>query len=384
MALGVAASISSCRNDITDPVLSGEELQLTLLPSVERMNEEAIRTRAAGNSFFENGDEITVKITTSRTGALESKHSYTYGDGTFTGGFYFSPDNTYISELEALWPAEGSEGRSKIIIDQRKYEDYKQADRLKATANTTNIMPTAEPVPLVFTHEHSSLTFRLAGQNANGLIIKTLLLELKADLDGEGEKGVGFWAYCDTLGDLNAKMILPAGVHFGPEPVGTEGRMMIGLVTVGEADNADKDYRGVIYIPNSTNIDLEANHDYLVTLTPEGYDLFATISISGFSQSEGRVALPFQLPVLNEETGKYEISTVAQLITISWLLEGDLNGESQEEWNNREFDIINTIVVSDKVKAEGYLKDGVLYGNKDKFTGTVNVTYSNGTEVFAK
>jgi hypothetical protein len=100
----------------------------------------------------------------------------------------------------------------------------------------------------------------------------------------------------------------------------------------------------------------------LVTLTPEGYDLMATISIAGFPQPDGdHVGVPFQLPVLNEETERYEISTIAQLVTVSWLLTGDLNGELQSDWSTRTFDIVNDIEVSDRIKAEGDRYLNVFY-----------------------
>lgn len=395
LALGIATTFGSCRNDIADPVPI-DEVQLTLLPSVEKMDEAEIRTRASEASFFQNGDIITVTVTTSRSGNPASNHAYSYNSGMFTGNFYFRPDMTYITQLVAVWPALGSRARVETITDQRRYVDYRQANWMKAEDTSKNIMPIAAPVPLLFTHEQSRVTYRLAGQNANGLIIKELLLELTADLDGSGEKkGHGFWAYCgdrtedpEEIGEgaLNVRMILPAGVNLGPYTGDSNGRTRIGLVTVGAAGRTDLDYRALIYFPNSTNIKLEPNTDYLVTLTPEGYDLYATISVGGFSQSEGHVAIPFQLPVLNSATNRYDISTVAQLVTISWLLDRDVNGELKSEWLVREFDIPNSIVVSAKVQAEGerYLKASVLKNNKTKFTKTNNAVYSDNTPVFGE
>lgn len=385
LLIAILLLAGSCKNDITDPLLSGDEIQLELLPSIAEMNEVTIKTRISGNRFFDVGDKITVNITTSREGATSESYTYTYGgDATFTGGFNFPPDNTYIKELVALWPEEGSEARKKVITDQRKYEDYKQANRLKAMASTQNIMPTAAPVPLLFEHEQSRMVFRMAGQNANGLIIKELLLELQADIDeNETNKKSGFWAYCEEEGVLNARLILPSGSQFG-EDSDSDGLMMIGLATVGRAGTNDFDYRGVIYIPRSTDIELEPNHDYLVTLTPEGFDLFATITIDGFPQSEGHVAIPYQLPVDTDGDGIYEISTVAQLVTISWLLAGDLNGELQTDWLAREFDIVSPIVVSAKIQAEKdkYLKASVLEARKGLFSNTNKVTYADETYVF--
>lgn len=388
LALGVVVSFSACRDNVAEPIELAEGQQLSFLPSIKDMNEESIRTRATENSFFADDDKISVKITTSRE-TDEKTYSYTYKGGAFTGDFKFSSDNTYISKLVALWPAENSEGRSKIITDQREYENYKQANRLKATGSTDNIMPTAAPVPLIFEHEQSRITFRLAGQNANGLIIKSLLLELEnVDLGDETKQKAGFWAYCEEAGTLNAKIILPAGVQFGPKGE-NDGRLKIGLITVGAEGTKDKDYRGIMYIPNRIGIELKANHDYLVTLTPEGYDLMATIAISGFPQPDGdHLGIPFQLPVENTEAGRYDISTVAQLVTISWLLDGDLNDEKKSDWNSetRTFDIVRPIVLSDKIRAEKdrYLKASVLQNNKEKFSNRGNVTYSDGTPVFGE
>lgn len=389
MTLGILLVISSCSNDAADPVLSGDEVQLKFVPSIKEMNEVTIKTRIAGNQFFKEGDQITVNIRTSKDGESDSTpYTYTYNNGTFTGNFIFAPDNTYIEELQAIWPLEGSDARQKVITDQRKYEDYKQASRMKAVGSTLNVLPTADPVPLMFEHEQSRMVFRMAGQNANGLIIKELLLELEAVLEEGGEKEkAGFWAYREEEGALNAKLILPSGSHFGPETTSDDGLMMIGLATVGKEGNSDSDYRGVMYIPRSTNITLEPNHDYLVTLTPEGFDLFATITIDGFPQSEGHVAIPYQLPVDTDGDGIYEISTVAQLVTVSWLLSNEElspHWDTTTDWKSSQFDIVSPIVVSAKIKEEEnrYLKADILIANAGKFTNTNNATYADGSYVF--
>jgi len=94
--------------------------------------------------------------------------------------------------------------------------------------------------------------------------------------------------------------------------------------------------------------------------------------------------VPFQLPVLNEERERYEISTIAQLVTVSWLLTGDLNGELQSDWSTRTFDIVNDIEVSDRIKAEGdrYLNISTLNNYKNQFSNADKVTYSDRTNVF--
>lgn len=388
LIFGGVVSLGSCQNDVNDPLPVGEGQQLTLLPSVADRNK--VEVRAAGNiPFFENGNDITVQVKTSRTGSDFVSYPYTYNNGTFAEkaqgqGFFFPADQTFISELKAFWPS--FENRGAVITDQRDLDQFKLANRLTAHVTEANIMPTADPVPLVFQHEQSKITFRLAGQNASGLIIKSLLFELEnVDLDdGQGERQVGFWAYCEGTGTLNAEVIVPAGVVFGPG-INDGKRMEIGLVKVGAEGTTDNDYEGIMYIPNSTHIKLQKNHDYLVTLTPEGYDLMATISIAGFPQPDGdHVGVPFQLPVLNEETERYEISTIAQLVTVSWLLTGDLNGELQSDWSTRTFDIVNDIEVSDRIKAEGdrYLNISTLNNYKNQFSNADKVTYSDGTNVF--
>lgn len=375
--------LPACQSDdIAPSPQNSADRKLTFSPSVEGMTVTPL-SRAPGSVFFVDGDAITVEIKTSRD-ATVVPYVYTYGGGKFTGDFVFQTDNSYIVDLEAWWPTKDSPARDSIITDQRLYENYMQANRLKAVAHSANIMPTAEPVPLVFSQEHSRVTFRLAGQNANGLIIKSLVLELHADIDEDGTKeDKGFWAYCTDGGEINAMLVVPAGVHLGPEPpVAGNGRIPIGLVTVGSKGSSEHDYRGIIYIPSSTDITLEPNHDYLITLTPEGYDMFGAVSIARFPQGEGKVAIPFQLPELNSVTGLYEISTVAQLITVSWLLDADFNGQLQADWIIRDFDIVNDITVSARVKQEGYLKESILKNYQGRFSNTDRASYFDGSLIF--
>lgn len=389
LIIGGALSLGSCSNDASDPIPVAEGQPLIIFPSVAGMEE--VKVRSTNIPFFENGNDITVNIKTNRAGSVSTPYTYTYNNGTFAEkesekGFYFTADQTFISELEAYWPS--YENRGAVITDQRDLEQFKLANRLTAHVEEANIMPTAEPVPLVFEHEQSKITFRLAGQNANGLIIKSLLFELKDVVLEEGgqPQSVGFWAYCEGTGTLNAEVIVPAGVQFGPN-IDDGGRMKIGLVMVGAEGSSTSNYEGVMYVPNSTDIVLKKNHDYLVTLTPEGYDLNAVITVVSFPQPDGdHVGVPFQLPVLNATTGHYDITTIAQLVTVSWLLAGDLNGELQSVWSERTFDIVNAIEVSDKIKAEGdrYLNVSQLINNKEKFSNTNNVTYADGTKVFGE
>jgi hypothetical protein len=337
--LGLTSSFIGCQSE-NDSNIDGTEHILSLSPTVQDMAEQAL-TRGL-NSFFYDGDQIDVNITTSRSATIQS-FTYTYGAATniFSGDFRFNLDNTSISKLEALWPSKDVRDEG-LITDQRELKDYQKADRLKAEASTINIMPTAEPIPLAFKHEQSRLTFRLAGQNANGLVIKDLILELTYNSDK-----LAFWAYCKA--DGTAELILPENVQIG-SPLADGGRMMVGLVTVAGA-TANSTYRGAIYIPNSTNIQTVASTDYLVTLTPEGYNLTASITIRGFSQDEGHVGIPIQMPKYNSATGKYEITSTLQLVTLSLLLKGGyIKDQDASVWRSYQYSLDSAVTMTDNGK----------------------------------
>lgn len=271
------------------------DVALSLHPSVTNMGKQENITRAATNDFFQTGDKISVDVTTNRAGATPSTYLYSLGaDGIFTGDFRFNLDNTYIQTLKARWPDDEVRGEG-VVLDQRKLEDYQKADRLIALSENVNIMPTAESVPLIFKHEQSRFSFRMAGQNANGLNILSVILELQYDDpdDGKTENISGaFWAYCDNT--EMAKLILVPGIQIksgsntGDFQI-VNDRYMIGMAEVG---NATTKYTGGIWLKKDVNVTLAANTDYLVTLTPEGYDLIATIEIHGFGQDEGFIGVP--------------------------------------------------------------------------------------------
>lgn len=276
---------------------SGEETILSLSPSVQEMDKQENMTRAtATNNFFKEGDKISVQVTTNRTGATSSTSDYTLNsDNIFTGGFRFSLDNTYITDLTARWPTD-EKREEGIILDQRDLKDHQKADYLIADAKTVNIMPTGEPVPLTFMHEQSRFTFRMAGQNANGLNILSVILELQYDDDSSSASpniSGAFWAYCDNT--EMARLILLPGIEIkgtsnsDPGFQIVNGRYMIGMAEVG---NTTTKYTGGIWLKEAVNVTLEPNTDYLVTLTPEGYDLIADIHIGGFGQDEGFIGVP--------------------------------------------------------------------------------------------
>lgn len=312
--------LAACQNN-NDTQVTDNEVLLSFVPTVEDMGTKVITRTSGDDDFFADNDKITVTVNDNRGGTSDD-YIFNRNSGIFTGNVRFKLDNTYFPEIKALWPTE-TERSKGIITDQRKPEDFKKADRLKAQASTDNIMPTAASIPLRFTHEQSKITFRLAGQNANGLDIKELILELQADLNYNGTGtpnpvATAFWAYCESA-DGNAELILPPGIILQPK-VASEP-YNIGLVTIKSTNPNINDYRGSIYLDSSTNLTLEANKDYVVTLTPSGANWYAVISISEFGQNEGYVGIPVQLPEL-VSTGNYNINTVTQLITVSYLLQG--------------------------------------------------------------
>lgn len=271
------------------------EMELSFAPDVQRVsNRENVTRTTTGDGFFNPNDQITVSITTSR-GTKETKLYTLNNSGIFTGDFHFNLDNTYITNLEAKWPSDQERNRG-IKLDQREWDDYQKADRL-ITPKTTNIMPTAEPVPLKFEHEQCRFSFRMAGQNANGLKIQSIVLELQYDDnpdDGITKNTAGaFWAYCNNT--ETASLVLVPGIEIKGDTEDNGGfpivgdRYMIGMAEVGDENSK---YTGGIWLKKNIDITLQRNTDYLITLTPEGYDLMATIEIHGFGQDEGFIGLP--------------------------------------------------------------------------------------------
>ncbi|MCD8073009.1 MAG: fimbrillin family protein, partial [Alistipes sp.] len=101
-------------------------------------------SRAGADDFFQSGYMIDVTLTTNYNSTAQNfEYEYQSG-GIFRGSpaFYFSLDDSYITDLVAIWPSEEirSEG---LITDQRELENFRKADWLTAEASSQNIMPTA-------------------------------------------------------------------------------------------------------------------------------------------------------------------------------------------------------------------------------------------------
>lgn len=83
--LGLTFSFIGCQSEDNSNI-DGKEHILSLSPTVQDMAEQAL-TRVL-NSFFYDGDQIDVNVTTSRSATIQS-FSYTYGAAT---NIYFSGD----------------------------------------------------------------------------------------------------------------------------------------------------------------------------------------------------------------------------------------------------------------------------------------------------
>lgn len=244
-------------------------------------------------------------------------HLYIYGtDGIFTGNppYEFNLDDTYISTLSAVWPADAPP-TGAFEPDQRDEEAYRRADWLVASASASGIMATNIPVPLQFRHNNCLLEFELAGQNVDGLEITELLIELEID-------GVptACWAYCGNENG-RASLLLKDGTMLSSKP----GEL------IGTIPGADGD-RYTIILP-VMDIPLEAGKRYLVTLTPQGYDMDIFVFIGTFESASGEretgIAVPFHLPDQGEE-GDYIIRTPIQLVTASYVVRHYTDGRTPD------------------------------------------------------
>lgn len=332
VAASFALLLAACGQDETLP--AGNKGELRLAPAVENMTQVSVRS--AGNAFFKEGDEIGITVKSSTDTGTGKAFTYTYKNSVFAGnpGYFFSLDDSYITELTASWPKDGAE--SEIETDQRTLENYRKADKMTATTTLEGIMPTDAPVPLTFKHNNCRLVFELAGQNANGLKIESLILELQYN-----GKPAAFWAYCGEGGanwDGNAALILDPAIS-----IDSEEQYMIGRITVA----GSKEYTGTIFFP-ATDVKLQAGYSYLVTLTPRGDNLIASIHFGGWGQDEEGIGVPFQLPAkVASNPDLYVISNAAQLVTLSYLIRNypspDGTNANGTDWTKQNYTITNEI-----------------------------------------
>lgn len=342
---------ASCSDNKDEVIPKGGSGEMTFEPFVTA---EGYGTRGYANDFFEIGHYIDVKILSSMPGAVEETYNYVYqSSGIFTGdpGYRFPLNDTYIQTLTATWPVEAVRNEG-TIVDQREYENFRQADWLVATATAGGIMPTDAPVPLFFQRQNTMLEFELVGQNVAGVDIKWLLIEL--EIDGEP---TACWAYCGK-DDGHAYLILPAGTRI----IAPEG-YLVGRVAV------DENNPYTIIMPE-TDLTLEEGKRYLVTLTPRGYDMAMYVSIGGWIQGDESIGIPFAPPVPMPD-GEFTILEPQQLITMSYLIR-HYDNPASFSWKTSIYNIDPGFVLTDE-----YAQQYVPIPTAD-FSGEIRV---NGTAV---
>lgn len=288
--------------------------ELTFSPYIEDLLDVA--TKGEGNIFFVPGDTLRVTVESSQGGSDLPPIYYIYGeDGIFRGdpAYYFPLDDSYLLTLEAEWPVNVSE-TSGFIPDQRLEENHRRADWLVATASTSGVMATDVPVPLHFHHNNCLLEFELAGQNAEGLSIDELILDLK--INGQD---VACYAYCENENG-RASLILRDDTKLI-----SEADQIIGTLKV-----VDNNTRYSIIL-DDLDVDFDAGKRYLVTLVSQGYNTDMYVFLGTFYQGTGEredgIGVPFHLPE-EGESGDYIIHTPVQLITVSYVIRHYTDGST--------------------------------------------------------
>ncbi|MCC8020247.1 MAG: fimbrillin family protein [Rikenellaceae bacterium] len=308
---------------------------LTLSVSVDDRADGSV-SRAVGDEFFGSGYEIDVHLETSYNTATQS-FVYTYqGNNIFssTSPFYFATDDTYITELTAIWPRQSVRDQG-LLTDQREFENFRLADWLTAEATSLNVMPTDAAVPLNFERDNVLVEFEIAGQNAEGIDIKELIIEIEVE-----DTPTAFWAYC---GDENghAQILLDKTTSLRSDESYLIGRMKV-------TDN----YEYTIIFP-AVDIDLVPGHRYLVTLTAQGYDIDAYVFIGGWVQpGEYGIGIPFAPPEPTEDDD-FIISQPYQLISMSYLIRHYPNPDTFV-WTERTYVVSDSLIMPDDL-AEQYI-----------------------------
>ena len=329
----VGVFLASCQSDeVVNENSINEGVELVLSPNIEEVN---LSTYAKGNTFFEVGDLIDLEIKSTNP-KKSANMTYMYdNESVFKGspGYRFSLDDHYIEKLTAKWPRKG-ERSAGVATDQRSDKNFQMADWLTAITPIEGIMPTDKPVPMNFKRENSLLEFELAGQYTHGVKIQSLLIELM--LSG---RPVAHWAHC---GDGNtAKLILEAGTRI----VSTD-KYLIGRLQV----EGGEEY--TIIFPE-TDLTVEAGKRYIVTLTSQGYNVYAYIRIAGWTDSDNGIAIPFQKPEPNLD-GTFTINNAEQLIGMSYLMR-HYTDASTFNWLSHEYIISDEFSITEE-KALNYIQ----------------------------
>lgn len=349
----LSLSFNACGSDEDIQSDNGGK-ELSIFGSVKDM--VAINTKSIGNDFFITGGEIDVVVESSFIGRTPESFIYKYtNNGIFVGnpGYRFALDDHYITKITATWPKKAIMDQG-IITDQSEFENYRLADWMTATSTINeNIMPTDKPVPLTFVRENTMLEFELAGQNAEGLNILSLVFELQ--ING---KPTAFSAYCQE--DNHAKLLLPAGTK-----ISSSDTYLIGSLTVSNNNRYT-----IIFA--ETDLTLEKGKRYLVTLTPQGFFMNAYISIGGWNENqEDGIGIPFQQP---DDQGRFKIETPLQLKTMSYLIRHYKPG-SPFDWPTLTYIISDNLVMTTEYASQ-YIPLPVSFSGK-----IINENGDNVTEI---
>lgn len=292
-------------------------------------------TRGIGNSFFQPGYGINVTVTPNYTGQT-LPYVYKYGtDGIFRGdptGYFFPMDDQYIRELTAIWPSEEIR-QNGIYTDQSTLENHQFSDWMLAVASVDGVMPTDAPVPLNFVRENTMLEFELAGQNSTGVNITSLIFELEVN-----GVSTAFQAYCGN-DNGHATLILDKNTE-----ISSTENYLIGTLTVSDG--------GFYYIIfPEMELTLEEGKRYLVTLTPQGYNMVAYVYIAGWNIDEDQgIGIPFSPPTPNLD-GTFTIHNPEQLVAMSYLIRHYNDGAVSFEWSSRIYNIDSGFTMTDEQAA---------------------------------
>lgn len=351
--------LSSCKNN-TPTGSSGGELRLSA--AIDDMTQYE-GTKAIGDEFFPEGGQIDVSIQTNN-GGTPANYVYTYGaDRIFRGSpaFRFTLDDNYITQLTATWPNSAVRAAG-FVPDQRELADFKLADWMVSTSTASGIMPTDAPVPLTFERQNSMLVFEMVGQNTAGINITDLILELQVN-------GVptACRAYCgDPSG--KARLILPAGTELLSPDNYLIGRM---------SDDSGKAY--TLIFPQ-TSLTLVKGTFYLVTLSPQGYNMSIYAYIGDFNDGEGGIGIPFEQPEPDAD-GTFTIRNFRQLVTMSYLVRHYYPDPAGFDWRSRTF-ILDPALDIDSAPVSQYIAipESIFTGEIQQNGAPVtSITYGGGT-----
>lgn len=330
-----------CNRDESGPL--SEKNELALLPTTKDLDV----TRSSSTSFFANGDQVKLAVTDN---GGNSNYVYSYNNGVFSGinssnTYYFFMDDQVVHSISVSWPTNRP---STAITDQRLDANFKMSDYMTATLQ--NVLATKEYVPVEFVHENAKVVFVVTGQNANGLAIQSLVVDVN---------NTGYWAHIDPVTGHGEIIIPPGNVTINANEIA--GRIAIGGVT------------GSVVFQVSRTYTLVANTSYVVTLSPRGDNVFASVSIGGWYQNENGIGVP-----LIQQNGYYLINSEAQLYAIAQLISNYKPDTGNVDWTSANYMLTGDIVRSLPLRAWTTLTNFTGVFNYNGYTISPAITFAPG------